>query len=114
MRYRDLFEDSNPQSDIMDFITNLKAQGANSVSVDQIIQMLNSDPSMYNLNIDDSMVNDIVDQIPNTSIGKDDNGEDTVFFSDQGNTAPIKKDIEKADQDINKAAMKTLDKGPVL
>lgn len=95
---------------IMDIVSPLRAQGVESVSVEQILRQMDGNPDFSGIAVDAGFVMAAVKGLPKIKIERDPgNGEMTLFVQDIAPSRQVDADqAEKDKAQINKAAMRTI------
>ena len=98
---------------IMDIISTLKAQGVNSITVNQVIDQLGKDPDLEGIEIDQGLINQALKGVPNVQITPStETGAMSIIIDDPAAGRQVDaKQAEKDDNAIHSAAMRTIDKG---
>ena len=98
---------------IMDIISTLKAQGVNSITVNQVIDQLGKDPDLEGIEIDQGLINQALKGVPNVQITPStETGAMSIIIDDPTAGRQVDaKQAEKDDNAIHSAAMRTIDKG---
>ena len=109
MRYYEFMREKvNPvdvaKSDIMDFIISLKSQGIYSATINQLIDYLKSDIDLSGTQLDQSFIENVIDQIDGANLQTNSSGI-LCLILDKDNSAPVDK--EKTSQNtVDKMAQK--------
>lgn len=102
----------NARQFIMDMISPLRSQGVNSITVQQILDQMDSNPDFSGIATDAGFVMAAMKGVPKIKIERDgENGEMSLFVQDVPASRQV--DAEQAEKDkktINKAALRTIDK----
>lgn len=97
---------------IMDLLAPLKSQGVGSITIQQILDQMDLNPDFKGMATDGEFVMAALKGLPKIKIERDtETGEMAVFLQDiQKNRQVDKEQAEKDKKNINKAALRTIDK----
>lgn len=96
----------------MDIIAPLKAQGMNSITVQQLVDQISQSPDFEGTQVEGDLVNQALQSVQGIKIEPDPNtNQMTVFWDNPTAGRQVdQKQAEKDDKNIHSAALRTIDK----
>lgn len=106
------FED-HVKNAILDMITPLRGQGISSLTLDQLMDQIKSDPEIQGMDLTPDFVSSLINKIPGFSVHTDSNGQLIVDMEkanngDQDTSAKKDSDSTKVDNAAMRQATKDL------
>jgi hypothetical protein len=117
MRWNEIIrEDINPVQQakgfIMDILAPLKAQGVGSITVQQVIQQMQTNPDFEGMSIEPDLINQAINGVNGLKVEPDPQTNQMSIFIDnpQAGRQVDQKQAEKDDKAVHSAAMRTIAK----
>lgn len=94
---------------IMDIISRLKAQGVNSITVQQVLDLIKRNPDLEGTAVEADIVATAVRGVDGVSVEPDpENGQLSLMISNSAGRQVDQKQAEKDDKQVKSAAMRSI------